>query len=152
MQVSFDIKKNVKKLIHRWKYAYDSFYISLLLWGVLAIDGIIFLVTGNNPISSMLSNNLYVMSVYLFVMTTFGKSIKFNIWSEHAYERTDKPIHSELFGLCLIGLYFLFVMLGADTIWNRPWIDIIIVTIGFILALRLIRFDFRSEASNIDVE
>lgn len=113
MQVSFDIKKNVKKLIHSWKYAYDSFYISLLLWGVLAIDGIIFLVTGNNPISSMLSNNLYVMSVYLFVMTTFGKSIKFNIWSEHAYERTDKPIHSELFWTVFNWIVLPFCYVGS---------------------------------------
>ncbi len=147
MQVSFDIKK----LILRWKYAYDSFYISLLLWGVLAIDGIIFLVTGNDPISSVLSNNLYVMSVYLFVMATFGKSIKFNIWSNNAYERKDKAIHSELFGLCLIGLYFLFVMLGAEIIWVYPWVDIVVLTIGFILILRLIRFDFRSDTSEIDI-
>ncbi|QTJ35327.1 hypothetical protein [Dolosigranulum pigrum] len=151
MQVSFDIKKNIKKLILRWKYAYDSFYISLLLWGVLAIDGIIFLVTGNDPISSMLSNNLYVKSVYLFVMATFGKSIKFNIWSNNAYERKDKAIHSELFGLCLIGLYFLFVMLGAEIIWVYPWVDIAVLTIGFILTLRLIRFDFRSDTSEIDI-
>lgn len=151
MHTSFNLIKNFKKLIYRWKYAYDSFYISLLLWGVLAIDGIIFLVTGNDPISSMLSNNLYVMSVYLFVMATFGKSIKFNIWSEHAYERKDKAIHSELFGLCLIGLYFLFVMLGAEIIWVYPWIDIVVLTIGFILTLRLIRFDFRSDTSEIDI-
>ena len=151
MHTSFNLIKNFKKLIYRWKYAYDSFYISLLLWGVLAIDGIIFLVTGNDPISSMLSNNLYVMSVYLFVMATFGKSIKFNIWSEHAYERKDKAIHSELFGLCLIGLYFLFVMLGAEIIWVYPWVDIVVLTIGFILTLRLIRFDFRSDTSEIDI-
>ncbi|WP_208993234.1 hypothetical protein [Dolosigranulum pigrum] len=123
----------------------------MLLWGVLAIDGIIFLVTGNDPISSMLNNNLYVMSVYLFVMATFGKSIKFNIWSNNAYERKDKAIHSELFGLCLIGLYFLFVMLGAEIIWVYPWVDIAVLTIGFILTLRLIRFDFRSDTSEIDI-
>lgn len=151
MHTSFNLIKNFKKLIYRWKYAYDSFYISLLLWGVLAIDGIIFLVTGNDPISSMLSNNLYVMSVYLFVMATFGKSIKFNIWSNNAYERKDKAIHSELFGLCLIGLYFLFVMLGAEIIWVYPWVDIAVLTIGFILTLRLIRFDFRSDTSEIDI-
>lgn len=151
MHTSFNLIKNFKKLIYRWKYAYDSFYISLLLWGVLAIDGIIFLVTGNDPISSMLSNNLYVMSVYLFVMATFGKSIKFNIWSNNAYERKDKAIHSELFGLCLIGLYFLFVMLGAEIILVYPWVDIAVLTIGFILTLRLIRFDFRSDTSEIDI-
>lgn len=151
MHTSFNLIKNFKKLIYRWKYAYDSFYISLLLWGVLAIDGIIFLVTGNDPISSMLSNNLYVKSVYLFVMATFGISIKFNIWSEHAYERKDKAIHSELFGLCLIGLYFLFVMLGAEIIWVYPWVDIVVLTIGFIRTLRLIRFDFRSDTSEIDI-
>ncbi|QJS97389.1 hypothetical protein B8A41_01695 [Dolosigranulum pigrum] len=99
----------------------------------------------------MLNNNLYVMSVYLFVMATFGKSIKFNIWSNNAYERKDKAIHSELFGLCLIGLYFLFVMLGAEIIWVYPWVDIAVLTIGFILTLRLIRFDFRSDTSEIDI-
>ncbi|MGX7390537.1 hypothetical protein [Dolosigranulum pigrum] len=151
MHTSFNLIKNFKKLIYRWKYAYDSFYISLLLWGVLAIDGIIFLVTGNDPISSMLNNNLYVESVYLFVMATFGKSIKFNIWSNNAYERKDKAIHSELFGLCLIGLYFLFVMLGAEIIWVYPWVGIAVLTIGFILTLRLIRFDFRSDTSEIDI-
>lgn len=151
MQVSFDIKKNVKKLIYRWKHAYDSFYISLLLWGLLAVDGIIYLATGSDPISTFIRDNILLMVIYLFIMVSFGKSIKFNIWSNNAYERKDKAIHSELFGLCLIGLYFLFVMLGAEIIWVYPWVDIVVLTIGFILTLRLIRFDFRSDTSEIDI-
>lgn len=151
MQVSFDIKKNVKKLILRWKHAYDSFYISLLLWGLLAVDGIIYLATGSDPISTFIRDNILLMVIYLFIMVSFGKSIKFNIWSNNAYERKDKAIHSELFGLCLIGLYFLFVMLGAEIIWVYPWVDIVVLTIGFILTLRLIRFDFRSDTSEIDI-
>lgn len=151
MQVSFDIKKNVKKLIYRWKHAYDSFYISLLLWGLLAVDGIIYLATGSDPISTFIRENILLMVIYLFIMVSFGNTIKFNIWSNNAYERKDKAIHSELFGLCLIGLYFLFVMLGAEIILVYPWVDIAVLTIGFILTLRLIRFDFRSDTSEIDI-
>ena len=151
MHTSFNLIKNFKKLILRWKYAYDSFYISLLLWGLLAVDGIIYLATGSDPISTFIRENILLMVIYLFIMVSFGNTIKFNIWSEHAYERKDKAIHSELFGLCLIGLYFLFVMLGAEIIWVYPWVDIAVLTIGFILTLRLIRFDFRSDTSEIDI-
>lgn len=42
-------------------------------------------------------------------------------------------------------------MLGAEIIWVYPWIDIVVLTIGFILTLRLIRFDFRSDTSEIDI-
>ncbi|QDO92121.1 hypothetical protein [Dolosigranulum pigrum] len=151
MHTSFNLIKNFKKLIYRWKHAYDSFYISLLLWGLLAVDGIIYLATGSDPISTFIRDNILLMVIYLFIMVSFGKSIKFNIWSNNAYERKDKAIHSELFGLCLIGLYFLFVMLGAEIIWVYPWVDIVVLTIGFILTLRLIRFDFRSDTSEIDI-
>lgn len=151
MHTSFNLIKNFKKLIYRWKHAYDSFYISLLLWGLLAVDGIIYLATGSDPISTFIRDNILLMIIYLFIMVSFGKSIKFNIWSNNAYERKDKAIHSELFGLCLIGLYFLFVMLGAEIIWVYPWVDIVVLTIGFILTLRLIRFDFRSDTSEIDI-
>ena len=151
MHTSFNLIKNFKKLIYRWKHAYDSFYISLLLWRLLAVDGIIYLVTGSDPISTFIRENILLMVIYLFTMVSFGNTIKFNIWSNNAYERKDKAIHSELFGLCLIGLYFLFVMLGAEIIWVYPWVDIAVLTIGFILTLRLIRFDFRSDTSEIDI-
>ncbi len=150
---SFDIKKNLKDYLRQLKYSYHSRYIASIMMVLLVLDGILitFFNNGAPLIIPFLESNTWLYWGCLGIICLLGTNIiTFNLWKKKIIHRPSKLLHSQIIAIPILYIYIaLIIMTNMRAI--SLWIQALLIITVVVLKAGLIRFDFREEASNLNI-
>ncbi|QTJ57143.1 hypothetical protein [Dolosigranulum pigrum] len=155
---NINVSRNANKLISDIKQQPHSVWISTVMYIIAAVDIVLLPAVGINSFwGGYLDHSIFgfIYTMVMIVMLPPNPVITFNIWSKSVQptSSSSQP-HSKPLGKWLAMLYLVYMMVPLTTpgeALGMIWIDFVIIIIFGILAMGLIRFDFRSDTSEIDI-
>lgn len=158
MIINMDVKQNTRKFIKEMKQQPHSVWIAIVMHLIVVIDLLLFSYTNHRSIWIDYLSTSIMGLIYIIIAASLSPpnpECTFDFWGEYTdIESTEAQPHSQLFGKwggVLYILYMIFPIATPGEALGMIWIDFVIIIIFGILAMGFIRFDFRSDASNVDI-
>ena len=155
--INVDIKKNASQLIRDLKQLHHSAWIGISLHGFVIVDMLLASYTAHESIWIEYFPTLYRL---IYIMVTLALAppdpwVTFDFKSDRSICCSSKiSAQSQVVGKWLAILYLLYMISPLSTpgdLLSAPIVDLTILILMIILAAGLIRFDFRSDTSEIDI-